>query len=344
VKLIFTADIHYHNFTDFARREKGGLSSRLSATDKTMRRLVSRGRDLGAEALVVCGDIYHSRTKLDSDVVYVVSDFFEWAAKQMRVYIVVGNHDQHINNTRCHSTKSLSGNAVVLEEPGVIQLDGCQLACMPFRETPEEVETAFGKIRSGIDEETPAILAAHLGIDEAVTGPDEYVVKEPISRTHSFFDLFTICVFGHYHKYQPLSDDGSRFYIGSPLQHNFGERGQQKYFALVDTDSWALELLRTNAPKFHQVTAQEMDGVEVNETDYYRIVATNKEELSALTASQLGDNISVNSNFVESASARLDVDLTTDLMEVADKYVDHMKTDRADQRKALGRKLLSDAG
>ena len=257
MKIAFTADIHAHNHTAFAKMLPNGRNSRLQSILDVFKQIVDKSAEQNVSHLVVVGDMFHARARIDVDVLYGVAEVLRYATDRMAVTLIVGNHDQYSRDGRYHSLAPFlsneSGRCVVMDHAAWFPSTDAtfRLACMPFCDTREDFDVAARLLGGG--KPGFSILAAHLGIDGAVSGPDEIPVKESIPANHPFFKSFEYVILGHYHGYQILHKDGTMFYVGSPLQHNFGERNEVKGFSIIDTETHAHIRVPLDAPKFRAV-------------------------------------------------------------------------------------------
>jgi DNA repair exonuclease SbcCD nuclease subunit len=75
---------------------------------------------------------------------------------------------------------------------------------------------------------------------------------------------------GHYHEHQALGPHW--WYIGAPLQHTWGDKGQWRGFLVYDTDTRTIERIPLKAPKFVEIIDWNTVTEEMVEDNYVRLV------------------------------------------------------------------------
>ena len=99
--------------------------------------------------------------------------------------------------------------------------------------------------------EVPAcrILFMHQTFTEAVAGSSDHKIDTQVSLADVPTGKVGHLISGDIHKRQFIHSH-QMHYVGSPLQLNYGERGEEKAFTLVDTEAWTFEAIPTFAPRF----------------------------------------------------------------------------------------------
>ena len=90
------------------------------------------------------------------------------------------------------------------------------------------------------------ILISHFGLNEGILNSGISIVADI-----SLADLvgkYDLVILGHYHKPQEIiRDDIKLYYVGSPIQLDWGEKGDEKRFLVVDTDTLDVKSIPTTA-------------------------------------------------------------------------------------------------
>jgi DNA repair exonuclease SbcCD nuclease subunit len=238
-KILLFSDLHLHNWPQFSHTDpETGLNSRLvdQLTVLAQIRDVCEKEDI--DALIFLGDLFHSRTKIDVDVLWAAHESCYQLSKAVpEFYILVGNHDQSTRDGSIHSLDGFRYFANVIDEPKKLTVaDHWAGYFHPFTTDFD----AFRKFCASIPPGEKNLFFGHQGISEA----DVSVKDLPSDRCRYVF-------MGHYHKHQWVRDNVA--YIGSPLQLDFGERTEQKGFLILDSDVPAprnVEFRFSKAPKF----------------------------------------------------------------------------------------------
>jgi putative SbcD/Mre11-related phosphoesterase len=91
-RIFVIADVHV-GYARAARR-RGGYLPAVESARAAAARAIDAARELGAEHLVIAGDLRHSTRDADAGEHSEVSAFLERAAEALRVTLVPGNHDR----------------------------------------------------------------------------------------------------------------------------------------------------------------------------------------------------------------------------------------------------------
>lgn len=229
--VVFTADLQLKSHQARSRILPSGRNSRFQV-----------GLDCLAQAavlakggtLIVNGDLFDDRFKLDIDVLDgAVETIFE-AAESCMVIISVGNHDQFLRDGRIHSLRMFQGrtNIYVVPLDGVMNLpdaeNTCEFCIFPFTEDMEKVKAFVEAAVLSRHASLPTFLVLHEPVQAALLGNGSVdSTGLPIAALHP--DKFEAVILGHYHRPQQILDTNVH-YVGSPYQVDAGERGDEKRF------------------------------------------------------------------------------------------------------------------
>jgi len=315
MKILIVSDLHADNYSRFSRLTKSGINCRLQDCLDVIRNLKGPAEQVGAECLFFLGDLFNSRTTISIDVYYLVFQEIEKLAKNIKAYLLVGNHDQFLRKGDIYSTYPFSSICQVISEPTVLNLDGSKFVCLPYQ---EEQDFRFIETHEG------DYLFAHLGLNGAKVGPTEYKMKTALNPEDLKPDRFKWIVLGHYHKFQRLGDN--IVYVGSMLQHSFGERGEEKFALVLDTETEKLQRIKLDGPQFLQITLDELDE-RVN-GNYIKVLCKQKEREQVLQRlSELKPRGWVVETDIETKfEKRIDINPTMPISEVIKRYVENSGT------------------
>jgi len=225
----------------------------------------------GVDAVLVAGDLYHSRNP-GAETEAAVFEFFRRATEaRLPVVVIAGNHDSprrldaiagFMRNHRVH----IVGRPRRPEEGGVVTVDvGSErmvVACLPFvservlRTSGELFQEGLGDAITTYQQKTAAlmhgyaaafrndtvnVLLMHGTMDGAKLSGSEYTFHSgrdyAISPSH-VPDTATYIAMGHIHMPQAVSgfpEEQAR-YCGSLVQLDFGEAGDRKYAYVVELE------------------------------------------------------------------------------------------------------------
>lgn len=248
-KLLLVGDQHFHQYSAFASIDpETGLNSRLLDQLDLLDEIAKIRDKHQCDATVWLGDFWHSRTKLDAQVVSLVTEkvYERWTGRES--YFLVGNHDCLGDTPDQNSLAMLSPLGRIISEPSRLQLPG-RVKChaYPFQRNPELLKRQFEDMhRFG----KPDLLIAHCGLDEGAVGAYNISIKASVSIKDLPGARFS--ALGHYHKPQEfIGLGGPVVYVGSIQQVDMGERDEQKSVIILDTKTWEFTRIPLSGPEFH---------------------------------------------------------------------------------------------
>jgi DNA repair exonuclease SbcCD nuclease subunit len=174
------------------------------------------------------------------------------------------------------------------------------------------------------------LLLGHLGIQGAKVGAD-FVYTNPHDAALSDLNVsaFDAVFLGHYHEYQQLASNA--WYIGAPLQHNWGDRGSTRGFIIYDTETRTHEHVPLKAPKFVQVRDVDptypIRSIADAEDGFVRVVSealwseTKREDLRAAIGARSLEIIRPKDASLVTPAQRMVIDPSQSPEEVLEKYV-----------------------
>ena len=268
----FISDIHCHNFEPFSTALPSGRNSRFADVLWVINEFEAECLARKVDGIFVLGDIFHSRSKIDTDVYSSTYRAFQYLAEGAPLFILIGNHDQSNRVGSVHSLVPFTAFATVIDQPTIQQFKDITFAAIPHTVDKEEFRN-FSKSIKSVD-----LFLAHQALKEGTVGPNDHCPKNGISVDDLPHERAKLCLLGDYHNAQKLKHNV--MYLGSPYQLDFGERNAKKGFWFLDTDDWQMEFVESHAPTF-----QVYDGVAVfdaavfdSDKDFVRVFVHTEEE------------------------------------------------------------------
>lgn len=167
------------------------------------------------------GDFFDSRKQQSSRLIEMVEEILAlFEAAQIILVLIPGNHDKvnydsyysFLSPFRHHPFVQYFSNAGYVDEEGV------RIHLIPFF-TNDIFITELERAKSNLHPTNKNVLGTHIGIHGALKNSGEEEIS-PI--TFEMFAEFDKVLIGHYHNYSAFNQ-ARIVYIGSGLQHNFGE-------------------------------------------------------------------------------------------------------------------------
>ncbi|PYP90084.1 MAG: exonuclease sbcCD subunit D [Candidatus Angelobacter sp. Gp1-AA117] len=243
--------------------------SRVPEQEKVYAEIVDIARREKVHLALIAGDVFETNAPSPDAERLVYGALAEMIGAGIPVVVVGGNHD---NPKRLAALREMLAplNIFVRAEPqrpeagGVIEIragnelariavlpwvadqkliDICQLMGPEdewYTTYSENVAAMCRRLAQSFSPDTVNILAAHLFAFGAETSGSERAihVAQPLAVSPSRFPTTAQYIaLGHIHKPQEITCPTRGCYAGSPLQLDFGERGQQKRVVLVDVEA-----------------------------------------------------------------------------------------------------------
>ncbi len=183
-------------------------------------------RENGVDIILVAGDVMHYHERLHTLALNKSIEFLVDMGKLCKVVCLVGNHDM-INNQQFLTSnhwmrhyKDRLPNVDVIDTAQSYEVDGVRFVCCPYvypGRFIEALETATPKTGDEFHWSESDIIFAHQEFKGCKMGAI-------ISDTGDDWDeSYPQVVSGHIHDYQ--KPQTNVFYPGTPMQHSFGDKG-----------------------------------------------------------------------------------------------------------------------
>jgi DNA repair exonuclease SbcCD nuclease subunit len=231
MKIAFTADIHMSNNLPFSTIVKNGITDRLLEQRELWKQIYNIVENKKTEALFVLGDLFdHSRV----DAVTLTETVRNVVKCPVPIYILPGNHDATTTTGGRFTVEALGemGNEdvhVIGNNFKPIKFGKTKIWSVSFR-THKEIEKAIRKITKKMKSGFCNVLLLHCSI----LGAKAYGWQCDDGVNPKYFKSFDHVLAGHFHDSQSFSDNG--FYVGSPMQHHFGDVNSPSQILIADFD------------------------------------------------------------------------------------------------------------
>lgn len=308
---VITADIHCFAYKPFSTITDTGRNSRFVECLKVLDEIYTFAEKKKCENVYIAGDLFHNRSKIDTVVYDDVYSFFK-TVDHFHTYLLVGNHDQAVKDGSIHSLRPFAElhNIDVIDHPLTIE----NVLFVPYQD------------HFNVDLLTPAdFFIGHAGVTGATVGASNFTIGEVLSPKH--LRQYKKAFLGHFHKNQQIDN----IYIpGSPLQHTFGERDDDKGFYYVD-DKYNVDFVRTSAPRFGSVdVTSEDDLVGFDEKDYMQFIVKSK-KVKKVDFTKYAKNCKVILDLPKKYEERLEIKSAESDVDIFNHYLQQFKTPLIEQ-------------
>lgn len=250
-KIAILSDPHFHNYKQHSSLI-GGVNSRLLDISKAVEEAFHKAADLGCKHMMIPGDVFHVRGTIKTGVLNHVMNLFDiqtgWHG--MEVLMIPGNHDMEDYSGGPHALEPfgfIKGCTIAMSE-GAMFADRLVVA-IPYQPTTALFESEYERL----DAHKADLVMIHQGIDEArptLNMPETGISASQFKQT---------VVAGHYHLPKLM---GKVLSVGAPIQHSFGDEGQDRGFWVLDGDEF--EFHKLTYPEFLTISIDKIRDVDIS--------------------------------------------------------------------------------
>jgi len=238
MKAVITADLHFSMYSQDPIID--GLTARLYYLNNVVRNsILQYAIDNNIQNCIVAGDIFHNKSIIHSKAMAVFIDIIN-DFNNIHFYLIDGNHDHSkMSGDDVTSLKPLEKypNVTVIHDPMVID----NIYFVPWN------NKIIDNIKNPPSNDIKYLIS-HIGLNEGKLNSGISIISD--IKMADLVNKYKYVFFGHYHKPQYIESNGVEFhYIGSPIQLDAGERGDEKRFLSVDFENDKIESIVTTGYK-----------------------------------------------------------------------------------------------
>lgn len=265
----FIADIHLSRYGQDKIEDKTNLPERLSSIQSALYEVADYCSKNNIPTIVIGGDLLHGKSVIYAIAQNIMIDYFD-KYPNIEFIVIDGNHDLSGKGTDVVSALRFlkyvpNVNWVGYDRTSQIN----NTLCVPYSyKVPEIVKNNKSEI-----------LISHFGLNEGVLNSGLSIVADVSLK--DLIGKYKLVLLGHYHKPQEIiKPEINLYYAGSLIQLDWGEKGDEKRFLVVDSNTLDVQSVPITYYKKH---------IEIEITE------DNKDEVIKLArqARQDGDHIKV---------------------------------------------------
>lgn len=233
MKFAFIADLHLSGYTQ--DKIQNNLPERLDSIRTSLYSMGNYCLQTKIETIIIGGDSLHGKSIIYAIAQDVLVNFFS-EFPSLQFIVIDGNHDlsgkSQDSISALSSIKHIPNVRWVSRIPQLLYED---IVCIPYTSNiAEQVKKHYeGKI-----------LISHFGLNEGILNSGISVVAD--IKLKDLIGRWKLVLLGHYHKPQQIIQDNiSLYYVGSPIQLDWGEKNEEKRFLVVDSDTLSVESVPT---------------------------------------------------------------------------------------------------
>lgn len=263
MKILHFADLHI-GIENYGRvNPETGLNRRLEDFLNSLDIIVDTAISQAVDLVLFAGDAFQVNDPTPTHQKVFAERIFKLSEAKIPTFLLIGNHDQSNKHGEAHALDIYATlnipHVYVSSKPQIIDIDTAsgpiQIATLPHIPKSGLMATDFGKgtfenvdqtlmektemilqwLADSLDPETPSVLAAHVGVEQAKIGSEHnmsigYGFMVPLHALAR--PEFNYVALGHIHKHQILCEDPPVVYPGSVDRVDFGEEKEDKGFML----------------------------------------------------------------------------------------------------------------
>jgi hypothetical protein len=281
LRFLASGDFQVHDWKQFSITLPNGMNSRLYNCLKVFDIVRREAKARGINKFLANGDLLEATDYISVEVYDGLYRKLERLHSEgVETAINLGNHDisSELRGRVLHSLRPFRKVARVLEKPSRIWN---HLQVVPWMADPKRFKKTIARLDAGRN----IVLALHCGVQGARTGPTAYLVRNPIKLRDIRANDFGLVLLSDYHTRQWLASNV--LYMGSPLQHTFGEIHRPCIYEvqILSRPPWFhLEKIYTDLPRFRRVKAKNRRELRQKlgacRGDYVRIIIPTLAKLS----------------------------------------------------------------
>lgn len=256
-KYLLVSDLHIHNYKNHAKWVDG-VNSRMLDCLNALDAAFEIGKEQGCNAAIIAGDIFHVRGYIRPSVFAKVYDRITKYSQMMPVFMVSGNHDLESFSAAESALYALGGvkgcyGSHILDGSTHTNLQGDLMAGIPYTHD-------IGEFKEKLYANKGAnVIICHQGVDEFRPTAN---IPETSLTVDAFEGVADLIVCGHYHiPKKRIVGMNTVISPGAPLQHHFGDEGQERGCWVVSNEGAEFFALHCT-PKFKTYTMH--DAVQPN--------------------------------------------------------------------------------
>jgi len=232
MKFAYTADLHLSGYTN--DKIVNQLPERLNSIKNVLYEIAKYCIENEIPTIVIGGDILHGKSIIHALAQSIMLDYFRDFCGKIEFIVLDGNHDFSAKGKDAVSAlKSIDNEPNVLRytKPTMVQ---DEIFFVPW---------SYDMI-DAIKNNSAKFLISHFGLNEGILNSGMSIIAD--IGLPQLVGKYKYVLLGHYHKPQSIiNKDIALYYVGSPIQIDWGEKNEEKRFLVVDTEKPSIESVPT---------------------------------------------------------------------------------------------------
>jgi len=232
--------------------------------------LASIYRRYSCGGIIDLGDTTDDRSSIPMPTIELLGEGLALLPNSQWNIKLVGNHEQYLRDASVNNRRLFEHKFTVVDQNQVFYCGDVPLVCCSYPGDFAALTAWLGETGRRLRSRYPVLFGhfqvagCQLANGIALTGVPRAALKD-----------YSLCLLGHIHAPQTLGD--CIHYVGSPFQQDWGEAGQSKRVAILDTDTkqvtWVPmegypEYRRIDFSAFTELSDAPEDRIRVRLTDH----------------------------------------------------------------------------
>lgn len=259
MRIVLYSDLQLHPYKEFSTLV-GGVNDRLLDHFAVLDQIYDYLLANQIKVLFFGGDMFEARGKVDVIAAKLLAEWkYKIAKAGIQQYDVIGNHDlvdKSTTNNSIELYRHIQAQTII-SKPQWFRLGKTGVLCVPFMYSLEDIRAAL-ELPCPFTDILPenSIAIVHYGLYDVPT-ESHSVIRDQGYDTEGQIRLKDLSVllervkhvfFGHFHITTSVTPNVH--FIGTPLQHKWGERSVDTRFLDIDLEKGTFKGIPTIAPKF----------------------------------------------------------------------------------------------
>jgi DNA repair exonuclease SbcCD nuclease subunit len=261
-RAILYSDLQLHPWKEFSTLHDG-INDRLLDHINVLNQIYAYAVKNEIKTIIFGGDMFEARAKIDVIAAKLLAD---WKYKVSKAGIeqidLIGNHDLYDKSSLHNSIDLYShfNGQTVIVKPGwyIFPKTDVGILFVPYMHRLDDIKAALKAKPLPPTNPARSIAIIHYGLYDvpmethAVIRDQGYDTEGQIrlSDLDELLPLVRFAFFGHFHITTAVTD--KVHFIGTPLQHKWGEKSVQTRFLDIDFLAGTFKSVYTQAPRFHE--------------------------------------------------------------------------------------------
>jgi DNA repair exonuclease SbcCD nuclease subunit len=231
MKFGYIADLHLSGYTQDPIQNN--LPQRLHSLRTAIYHMANYCLNKKIDTIIIGGDSLHGKSIIYAIAQDVLVNFFT-EFKTIHFIVIDGNHDLSGKGVDAVSALSSLRHIQNVTLVSKIPQSFDDIVCIPYCiNILEQVKDHRGKI-----------LVSHFGLNEGLLNSGISIVSDV--KLTDLIGRYSLVLLGHYHKPQQIIHNQlTLYYVGSPIQLDWGEKSEEKRFLIVDSNTLYVESIPT---------------------------------------------------------------------------------------------------